>query len=72
MWVGGIRMSTIARSGRSSRTSSISSEAVPDWPDDLEAGALEQARQALAQEDVVVSQHDPRAARAHTADYGVP
>src|SRR4051812_46828224 len=32
VWVGGIRMSTIARSGRSSRTSSISSEGVPHWP----------------------------------------
>src|SRR6478672_10505511 len=32
VWVGGIRMSTIARSGRSSRTSSISSTGVPHWP----------------------------------------
>jgi hypothetical protein len=41
-------------------------------PDDLEAGALEQARQPLAEKDVVVSQHDPRAACAHAAEYGVP
>src|SRR2546421_1493713 len=32
VWVGGIRMSMIARSGRSSRTRSISPEGVPDWP----------------------------------------
>src|ERR1700751_1038009 len=30
--VGGMRMSTITRSGRNSRTSSSSSEAFPDWP----------------------------------------
>jgi len=41
-------------------------------PDDLEAGALEQACQALTEENVIVSQHHPRPACAHTADYGVP
>jgi hypothetical protein len=37
--------------------------------DDFEAGAFEQAGQALAQEDVVIGQHHPRAARAHARDY---
>ena len=40
--------------------------------DDLEAGTLEQACQPLAEKNVVVGQHHLRAARAHTADYGVP
>ena len=36
---------------------------------DVEAGALEQTRQAFAQEDVVVRQDDACAAFAHTVDY---
>ena len=72
MWVGGIRMSTIARSGRCSRTSVEQLGGVAALADDLEAGALEQAGQALAEEDVVVGQHHPRPARVLIArDYGV-
>ena len=37
---------------------------------DLEAGTLEQARQTLAEEDVVVRQHHARRARRHGDDYG--
>jgi len=40
--------------------------------DDLEARTLEQPCQALAEENVVVGQHNLRTACAHTADYGVP
>jgi hypothetical protein len=36
----------------------------------VEAGALEQTRQAFAQEDIVVRQDDACAAIAHTGDYG--
>jgi hypothetical protein len=36
----------------------------------LEAGALEQARQTFTEKDVVVSQHHARAARVHVPDYG--
>ena len=57
--VGGIRMSTIARSGRCSRTSVDQLGGVAGLADDLEARTLEQAGQTLAQEDVVVGQHDP-------------
>ena len=39
---------------------------------DLEAGALEQTGQTLAEEDVVVCQDDSRPARAHSHDYGLP
>ena len=38
---------------------------------DLEAGALEQPRQSLTEENVVVGQHDPCSARRHHDDYGV-
>jgi hypothetical protein len=38
--------------------------------DDVEARALEQARQPLAQQNVVVRDHHPSRARAHTGDYG--
>ena len=60
MCVGGMRMSTITRSGRSSRTRSISSDALPALTHDLEAGTLEQAGETLAEENLVVRQHDPR------------
>jgi hypothetical protein len=38
---------------------------------DVEAGALEQPRQSLAEENVVVGQHDPGSARRHSDDYEV-
>jgi hypothetical protein len=38
----------------------------------LEAGALEQARQTFTEKDVVVCQHHARAARVHAAIMGVP
>jgi hypothetical protein len=46
--------------------------AVAALTDDLETGALEQARQALAEENVVIRQRDPRSARGHADDYRSP
>ena len=37
---------------------------------DVEAGTLEQARQTLAEKDVVVRQHHARRACRHVGDYG--
>ena len=51
-------MSTIAMSGLYERTFSSRSSAVPLWPDDLESLALEQARDALAQQHRVVGEDD--------------
>ena len=45
---------------------------VPGLADHFEPGTLEQSCETLAQEDLVVRQHDPRRARAHGNDYGVP
>jgi hypothetical protein len=39
---------------------------------DLEARALEQAGQALAEEDVVVGEHHSGPGRVHARDYGLP
>jgi hypothetical protein len=36
---------------------------------DVEPSALEQARQPLAKQDVVVRQRHPRPARSHAVDY---
>ena len=44
---------------------------VPALTDHLETGALEQARESLAHENLVVRQHDPGRVRAHSNDYGV-
>jgi hypothetical protein len=44
----------------------------PGLTHDLEAGALEQTRQTLAEEDVVVCEHHPRPVLRHIEDYGVP
>jgi hypothetical protein len=38
--------------------------------DDLQPGALQQAGQALAQQDVVIGQHYPYAARIHMTIIG--
>ena len=51
MWVGGIRMSTIATSGRCSRTAAQELVGVAGLGDDLEARLHEQARDAFPQED---------------------
>ena len=45
--------------------------AVPGLADDLEAGALEQAGQALAEQDVVLGQDHPQPGRRHRQDYGL-
>ena len=66
VWLGGIRMPTIASSGRCSRTSSMRAEALPAWPRDLEAGAVEHAGQTFAQEDVVGREHYLGGACGHT------
>ena len=39
--------------------------------DDLEPGSREQAGETLAHENLVVRQHDPGPARAHSNDYGL-
>ena len=46
--------------------------AVAGLADDLEAGALEQARETLAEQDVVVREDDPGARLGHPADYRLP
>ena len=45
---------------------------VPALAHDLEVGTLEQARQTLAEEDVVVGHDHAGRARGHSADYGLP
>jgi hypothetical protein len=44
----------------------------PGLAHDIEAGALEQTRHTLAEQDVVVREHHSRPVLRHTADYGVP
>ena len=66
MLSGGIRTSTIATSGLCARTFRIRSSASPAWPDDLEAGVLEQPRRSLAQEHGVVRDHDAQGISALT------
>jgi CheY-like chemotaxis protein len=44
----------------------------PGLADYFEARALEKPSQPLAEKDLVVRQHRPRGARAHTGDYGTP
>ena len=53
----------MTRSGVCSRTSARSSDAVAGLADDHEAGALEQAREPLAEEHVVVGDDDSGAGR---------
>ena len=57
VWVGGIRISTIATSGLVRSHKLEQRIAVCGEPDDLEAGFLEQAGEALAQDHGVVGQH---------------
>ena len=52
------------RPGLYERTFSSSSSALPGLADDLEAGVLEQPRDALAQQDGVVGEHDAEPLRA--------
>ena len=65
-------MSTIASSGRCSRDELEQLGGVPALAHDLEARPLEQARQTLAEEDVVVGHDHARRARGHGGDYGLP
>ena len=51
-------MSTTARSGRSSRTSSHQLRSVTGLADDLVPAALEQAREALPHQHVILSDDD--------------
>ena len=44
---------------------------VPGLTHHLETGALEQAGETLAHENLVVRQHDPGRVRAHSNDYGL-
>ena len=59
MWVGGMRMSTIATSGLYRPTCRSRSSALPDCAGDLEARFLEQPDDAFAQQDRVVGDDDP-------------
>ena len=45
---------------------------VPGLTHHLETGTLEQAGETLAHQNLVVRQHDPGRARAHSNDYGLP
>jgi hypothetical protein len=45
---------------------------VPGLTHHLETGTLEQARETLAHQNLVVRQDDPRRIRAHRNDYGLP
>ena len=57
--VGGIRMSTTTSSGWRSRTSASSSVGVAGLTDHLETRPVQQAGQALAEQDVVIGDDDP-------------
>jgi hypothetical protein len=58
--VRGMRMSTTARSGRRSRASSTRAALSPGLSGHLEAEALDAARDARPQEDVVIREDDTR------------
>lgn len=64
-WVGGIRMSTITRSGTVPAHDCEQRGCVAGLVDHPEAGALEQARHALAQQRVIVRDHDLRSIWSH-------
>jgi hypothetical protein len=64
-------MSTIARSGTHLPDELDQLGGCAGFADDLEARAAQQARQSLAEENVVVGKYDPRAACAHSIDSGV-
>ena len=66
VWVGGIRMSTIATSGLCARTCAQQLVGVAGLSDDLEAGFPEQARDALAQQHAVVGDDDAHGISART------
>ena len=70
--VGGIRMSTIATSGRCSRIAREQAVGVADLGDDVEAGVDEQPGDALAQEHRVVGEHEPQRHRAGRPGRGSP
>ena len=57
--VGGMRMSVTATSGRCSATAASSESKSPASADDLDPGGLEHARDALAQQQRVLGDHDP-------------
>ena len=61
---GGMRMSVMTASGEMRRTASCSSSAVPTAASDLDrAGVLQQPAGALADEVVVLGEHDPQRVR---------
>ena len=66
MCVGGIRMSTIATSGVWLRTLRSRSSASPHCPTTSRPASLEQAREALAQQDAVLGDHDAHGISALT------
>ena len=61
---GGMRMSTSATSGRRASTIRNSAVGVATAPRDLEAGVFEQASEALAQQHLVVGDHDSHGSSA--------
>ena len=64
--VGGMRMSTIATSGRQRSTSCEQLLRVRGQPSDLEAGLVEQAREPLAQQQRVVGDDYPHGISARS------
>ena len=66
VWVGGMRTSTMARSGSCSSTAAMQRVGVADRGDDLVAGVGEQRREALAQQDEVLGDHDAHGSSART------
>ena len=58
VWVGGIRMSTIATSGACSRTAASRAPASPAWATTSKPASIEQPRDPLAEEERVVGQDE--------------
>jgi hypothetical protein len=52
----------IASSGRTERTWAQQLDTVAGLADDIEPGAVQQASQALTQQDIVVGKHNPECA----------
>ena len=72
MCVGGMRMSMIASVGSVLAHERDQLVAVAGLADDLEPETLEQARETLAEQDVVVGQDDAGARLGHPSDYRLP
>ena len=65
VWVGGMRMSTIATSGLCIATCRSRSSGLSDWREHLEARVLEQPDDTLAEEDRVLGDDDAHRVAEH-------